>query len=36
MQLCYPHFESNSWKIKEMIGKWRPDTALSLAGNDLF
>ena len=21
MQLCHPHFENNSWKIKEMIGK---------------
>ena len=24
MQWCYPHFENNSWKIKEMIGKWSP------------
>ena len=24
MQWCYPHFENNTWKIKEMIGKWSP------------
>ena len=24
MQWYYPHFENNSWKIKEMIGKWSP------------
>ena len=36
MQLFYPHFESNSWQIKEMIGKWSPGAAFSSAVNDLF
>ena len=36
MQLFYPHFESNSWKIKEMIGKWSPEAAFSSAVKDLF
>ena len=36
MQLFYPNFESNSWKIKEMIGKWSLEAAFSSAVNDLF
>ena len=32
----YPHFESNPWKIKEMIGKWSSEAAFSSAVNDLF